>query len=146
MIIDKLNEDMKTALKSGEKDRLATIRMLISEIKNARIERGGDMTDEDEAKVIASYAKKRKEAIETARNNGREDLAEKEQAEYEVAMSYLPEQLDEAALRAIVERHISEAGGSGGQAFGQVMKGVMAEVAGKADGKVVSALVKEMMG
>lgn len=144
MIIDALREDMKTAMKSGDKARLGTIRMLISELKNARIEKGDDLDDAEEQKVLASYAKKRKEAGQNARDGGREDLVAKEQQEYETTMAYLPAQLGEDELKAIVRKHIDASGG-GKQAFGQVMKAVMAEAGGQADGKVVSALVKELM-
>lgn len=145
MIIDQLSEDMKTALKAGDKPRLAVVRMLISELKNARIDQGEDLDDAAEQKVLASYAKKRKEAIEAARDGGRDDLVQKESFEYEVTMSYLPQQLGEDDIRAIVQKHIDELGATGSQAFGQVMKAVMAEVGSQADGKVVSALVREKL-
>lgn len=145
MISDKLREDMKTAMKAGEKARLGTIRMLLSELKNDRIDKGEDLTDADEQKVLASYAKKRKESIEKYREGGRQDLVDKEQAEYELTMSYLPEPMSEDQLKRIIQKHI-DAGDGGMQAFGSVMKAVMAEIAGQADGKVVSALVKEMLG
>jgi uncharacterized protein YqeY len=144
MIIDRLTEDMKAAMKSGDKPRLGTIRMLISELKNARIEKGDDLSDVEEQKVLASYAKKRKEAAANARDGGRDDLVAKEETEYETTMSYLPAQLGEDELKEIIRKHIDAVGG-GPQAFGQVMKAVMAEVGGQADGKVVSALVKELI-
>ena len=145
MIIDQLRDDMKTAMKSGDKARLGTIRMLISELKNAQIAKGEDLTEADEQKVLNSYAKKRKEAMETAREGGRQDLADREQEEDDITVAYLPAQLGEEELKAIIKKHIEEAGG-GKQAFGQVMKAVMAEVGGRSDGKVVSATVKEMLG
>ncbi|MGD8413864.1 MAG: GatB/YqeY domain-containing protein [Candidatus Latescibacterota bacterium] len=144
MILEALTEDMKAAMKAGDKGRLGTIRMLMSEIKNARISKGEDLTEAEEQKVLVTYAKKRKEAIENARDCGRDDLVAKEQAEYETTMAYLPAQLDEDELKAIVRKHV-EASGGGKQAFGQVMKAVMEEVGGQADGKTVSAMVKELM-
>jgi uncharacterized protein YqeY len=146
MIQEKLNEDMKVALKSGDKLRLSTVRMLISELKNERIAQGKDLDEAAERKVLASYAKKRKEAMEAARAGGREDLATKEQAELDITTSYLPKQLSDEELRAIVKKHIEGAGASGAQAFGAVMKSVMADVGGQADGKLVSALVRELLG
>ena len=145
MIIDKLREDMKTAMKEGDKARLGTIRMLINELKNERINGGRELSDADEERVLASYAKKRREMIETYRETGREDLEKKETAEYELTMSYLPEQLGEDELKAIVEKHIAASGGDR-QAFGQVMKAVLAEVGSRADGKTVSAMVKQLLG
>jgi uncharacterized protein YqeY len=145
MIIDRLNEDMKAALKAGDKARLGVVRMLISELKNARIAQGEDLDEAAEQKIVASYAKKRKESMDAARDGGRDEVAERESFEYEVTLSYLPEQLGEDELKAIVQKHIEAVGGSGGQAFGQVMKAVMAEVGSQADGKLVSALVRQML-
>jgi uncharacterized protein YqeY len=144
MIIDRLTEDMKTAMKAGDKTRLGTIRMLMSELKNAKIAKGDDLDDGEEQKILASYAKKRKESIAAARDAGREELAEKEEEEHGITMEYLPEQMSEDDLKGIVQRHIDASGG-GMQAFGLVMKAVMAEVGSQADGKTVSALVKEML-
>jgi uncharacterized protein YqeY len=146
MIIDQLREDMKAAMKSGDKPRLGVVRMLISELKNARINSGADLDDAAEQKVLSSYAKKRKEAMEAARDGGREEIAEREQYEYDVVTSYLPAQLSEDDLRAIIERHVAAVGADAGpKAFGEVMKAVMAEVGPSADGKMVSALVREML-
>jgi uncharacterized protein YqeY len=145
MIYEKLQEDMKKAMKEGAKDRLSTIRMLINELKNEKINSREDLTEATEHKVLASYAKKRKEMIETYSENERQDLADKESAEYEITMSYLPKQMSEDELKAIVEKHIVQSGG-GKQAFGLVMKSVMAEVGSVADGKTVSAIVKQLLG
>jgi uncharacterized protein YqeY len=146
MIIDQLREDMKVAMKSGDKPRLAVVRMLISELKNARINSGAELDDAAEQKVLSSYAKKRKEAVEAARDGGRDEIAEREQYEYDLVMSYLPAQLGEDELRAIIARHVEAVGTDAGpRAFGEVMKTVMAEVGSAADGKMVSALVREML-
>ena len=145
MLLEKLSEDMKAALKAGEKQRLGVIRMLISELKNAKIAGGGELDEEGEQKVLTSYAKKRREAMESAHEGGREDIVANEKFECELTMSYLPEQLGEDELRAIVRRHLDSVGSDGNQAFGQVMKAVMAEVGAGADGKVVSALVREAL-
>jgi len=145
MILDRLMEDMKTAMKAGDKATLGTIRMLMSELKNAKISKGDDLDEAEEQKVLASYAKKRKEAMEAARDGGRDELVAKEKAELETTLSYLPEQMSEDELKDIIRKHV-EASGGGKQAFGQVMKAVMADVGGQADGKTISALVKELMG
>jgi uncharacterized protein YqeY len=146
MIRDKLSEDMKTAMKSGDKLRLGVVRMLISELKNERIAQGKDLDEGSEIKVLNGYAKKRRESMEAARAGGREEIATREQSEYDITMSYLPRQLGEDELRALVRKHDDASDASGPQAFGAVMKSVMADVAGQADGKLVSALVREMMG
>jgi uncharacterized protein YqeY len=146
MLTDKLTEDMKTAMKAGDKLRLSVIRMLISELKNERIAQGGDLDEATERRVLTGYAKKRREAMEAARAGGRDEIAVREQQELDITMSYLPRQLTEDEVRAVVRKHIESAGAAGPQAFGIVMKSVMAEIGGQADGKVVSALVREMMG
>jgi hypothetical protein len=118
--------------------------MLMSELKNAKIAKGDDLDEAEEEKILASYAKKRKESIAAARDAGREEMAGKEEQEHSITMEYLPEQMGEDDLRGIVRKHI-EASGGGMEAFGLVMKAVMAEVGSQADGRTVSALVKEML-
>ncbi len=144
MIIERLTEDMKAAMKSGDKLRLSTIRMLMSELKNAKIAKGEGLTEADEQKVVASYAKKRKESIDTYSKSGRQDMADKEQAEFDITVSYLPEQMSDVELKAVVQKHIDAADGA--PALGQVIKAVMAEVGSQADGKSISSMVKEMLG
>jgi uncharacterized protein YqeY len=146
LIWEKLDQDMKSALKSGDKLRLSVVRMLISELKNERIAQGADLDEVAQRKVLASYAKRRKESVEAARSGGRDDIAKREQQEYDITMSYLPKQLSDDELRGVVKKHIDASGGSGASAFGVVMKSVMAEVGGQADGKLVSALVRELLG
>jgi uncharacterized protein YqeY len=146
MIWEQLNADMKTALKGGDKLRLSVVRMLISELKNERIAQGADLDDSTQRKVVQSYAKRRKEAIEAARAGGRDDVASKEQMEYDITVSYLPKQLSDDELRAVVKKHVEAAGAATPSAFGAVMKSVMAEIGGQADGKLVSALVRELIG
>jgi uncharacterized protein YqeY len=143
MILDRLKDDMKEAMKSGDKIRLGVVRMLISELKNARIAVNKDLTEQDEEKVLASYAKKRKESIEKYLEGGRKDLADKEEKEHEITVSYLPEQLGQDELAAIIQKHIGELGASGKQDFGRVMKSVMAEVGSRAEGAKVSAMLRE---
>lgn len=145
MLIDRLSEDMKAAMKAREKEKLGVVRMLLAELKNAIIANGGELDEETELKVIGSYAKKRKESIESAIEVGRPELAEKERFEYEITMSYLPAQLGEEALKVIVQKHVEALDVSGPQAFGQVMKAVMAEVGGQSDGKTVSAAVRVIL-
>ena len=145
MISEKLIADMKDAMKSGDKPRLGVIRMLRAEFKNAQIAAGEELSEEQEQKIVASYAKKRKEAKEQAEQLGREDLAEKEKFEHSVAMSYMPAQLDEALLLSIVKEKIEETGAEGPKDMGKVMKAVMAAVGGQADGSTVSSLVKKTL-
>ena len=146
MIKEQLNEDMKTAMKAGDKLRLSVVRMLMSELKNEKIAKGGELDEASERRVVTSYAKKRKESMDAARAGGREEIAQREQQELDITMSYLPKQLSDDELRAVVKKHVDASGATGAQAFGVVMKSVMAEVGGQADGKIISSLVREMLG
>ncbi|UCH82921.1 MAG: GatB/YqeY domain-containing protein [Candidatus Latescibacterota bacterium] len=145
MISEKLFEDMKAAMKSGDKPRLAAIRMLMAELKNARIAAGHELDEVEEQKVASAYAKKRKETVETYREAGRSDLAEKEQFEYDLVMAYLPPRMGEEELRSLIVAAINETGAEGMKDFGRVMKSVMASVGSQADGSEVSAMVKKLM-
>jgi uncharacterized protein YqeY len=146
MIKEQLNEDMKVALKSGDKLRLSVVRMLMSELKNEKIAKGAELDEASERRVLTSYAKKRKEAMDAARAGGREEIARREQQELDITMSYLPKQLSDDELRTVVKKHIDASGATGAAAFGVVMKSVMAEIGGQADGKIISSLVREMLG
>jgi uncharacterized protein YqeY len=146
MIKEQLTEDMKVALKAGDKLRLSVVRMLMSEIKNEKIAKGAELDEAAERRVVMSYAKKRKEAMDAARAGGREEIAQREQAELDITMSYLPKQLSDDELRVVVKKHVDASGATGKEAFGVVMKSVMTEVGGQADGKIISSLVREMLG
>jgi uncharacterized protein YqeY len=145
MISKKLAEDMKTAMKSGERERLGVIRMLLSELKNAEIAAARKLSAEEEERVVASYAKKRQEAVDAYQQAGRMDLLEKERRERDITLSYLPPKLSEEELARIVAEKIAETGAQGMKDFGRVMKAVMASVGSRADGSVVSAAVKKFM-
>lgn len=137
---NRITEDMKAAMKSKDTVALNTIRMLKSEIKNAEIQKMGQLSEDEVIKVIQTAIKKRKEAAEQYKNAGRDDLCEKELIEAKVLEKYLPEQLDENEIKAIIKQVMSEVGNAN---FGLIMKSVMEKVKGKADGKVVNQLVKE---
>lgn len=140
-----LNEDLKTSLKAGEKLKLSTIRMLLSEIKNAEIAKRGELTDEELLAVAAREARKRNEAIEEFSKGGRQDLVDKETYELSVLEQYLPEQMPEDEVRRIVAETIEEVGASTPTDLGKVMGSLMPKVKGKADGKKVNQLVREML-
>lgn len=144
-ISGKLTQDMKAALKSGEKERLSVIRMLLSELKNARIAAGAELSVPEEEKVLASYARKRQDSINKYRDGGRPELAEKEEREYQITVSYLPEQLTEAELKEIVRSTMAELGAGGKKDFGRVMKAVMETVGNRAEGGAVSSILREML-
>ncbi|WP_457642999.1 GatB/YqeY domain-containing protein [Persephonella sp.] len=144
-LLKRLQEEMKTAMKSGEKERLSVIRMLISEIKKVQIDRKKELSDDEIIQVLQKYAKQRKESIKQYREAGREDLAQKEEFELKVVQEFLPQPLSEEELKAVVEQAISETGASSMKDMGKVMKVVMEKVKGRADGSVVSAIVKEKL-
>lgn len=139
-LINQITEDMKAAMKSKDTVALNTIRMLKSEIKNAEIQKMGRLSEDEVIKVIQTAIKKRREAAEQYKNAGRDDLCEKELIEAKVLEKYLPEQLDENEIKAIIKQVMSEVGNAN---FGLIMKSVMEKVKGKAEGKVVNQLVKE---
>ncbi|NPA58259.1 MAG: GatB/YqeY domain-containing protein [Aquificae bacterium] len=144
-LLKRLQEEMKTALKKGERDRLSVIRMLISEIKKVQIDSKKELTDEEIIQVLQRYAKQRKESIKQYREAGREDLASKEEFELKVVQEFLPQPLSEEELVSIIKQVIQETGASSMKDMGKVMKAVMDKVKGRADGGTVSGLVKKML-
>ncbi|MCK4301625.1 MAG: GatB/YqeY domain-containing protein, partial [candidate division Zixibacteria bacterium] len=137
-LIEKIDQQMKEALKAGEKERLIVLRGLKSELKYKQIDKRDDLTEQDVLAVLASQAKKRREAIEQFEKGGRDDLVSKEKHELDIINSYLPEQLSEEKLREIIRETIAEAGAESPAHLGAVMKLVMPEVKGRADGKQVT--------
>ncbi len=144
-LLKKLQEEMKSAMKSGDKERLATIRMLISEIKKVQIDTKKELSDEEIIKILQKYAKQRKDSIEQYRKAGREDLAEKEERELKIVQEFLPQPLTEEEIQKIVEEVIKETGASSMKDMGKVMKVVMEKTQGRAEGSVVSKIVKEKL-
>ena len=142
----RLTEDMKTAMKAGEKDTLGVVRRVLAALKNARIEKKADLDEQDEIKVVRSIAKQHKESIEQFRAAGREDLAPKEESELAILTAYLPPEMDEAQLDAIIDEAMAETGASSMKDMGTVIKAVMARTGSQAEGGVVSAKVKERLG
>lgn len=132
---------MTSAMKSSERERAAALRMVLSELQKAAKEGGGD-----ELAVLRRERKRRLEAAEQFRGGGRPELADREESEAQLIESYLPAELGDSELDAIVAGAISETGASSPKDMGQVMKAAMARVGGRADGKRVSARVREALG
>ena len=145
-LLERLTDDMKAAMKAEEKETLGVIRRAIAAMKNARIDKKADLDEQDEIKVVRSMAKQHKESIEQFRAAGREDLATKEEAELEILSAYLPPEMDEGQLDAIIDQVMAETGASSMKDMGTVIKAVMARTAGQAEGGVVSSKVKERLG
>jgi uncharacterized protein YqeY len=139
---DQLDADMKAAMREKAQLRLDTIRMLKSAIKYREIELMKPLDDTGVVTVVSSEIKRRRDSIEQYRAGNRADLAEKEETELAILQAYLPAQLSEADLRAKVEEAVKKVGAQGPKDMGAVMKALLPEVQGRADGKAVSELVK----
>ncbi len=139
---ERLDQDMKAALKERAQLKLDTIRLLKSAIKYREIEIAKPLDDAGVAAVIASEIKRRRDSIEQYQAGNRQDLADKERKEMEILQGYQPQQLGEAELKAKVEEIVKKVGAQGMKDMGAVMKALMPEVQGRADGKLVSDLVK----
>ncbi len=143
---EKIMADLKEAMKSKDMDKVSTLRLLLSEIKNKEIDKRGELTDEEIYAVIQKSVKQRKESIEQYRSGGREDLVEKEQKELEILEKYLPEQLSEDELERIIDEAIKETEATTLKDLGKVMRVVMPKVKGRADGKLVNEMVRKKLG
>jgi uncharacterized protein YqeY len=139
-LADRVKQDLADAMRAGEKDRVGRLRLVLSELQKAAKE-GSD----DEVGVLRRERKRRLDAAEQFRGAGRDELASNEEAEAELIASYLPAELSDDELRAIVSDAVSETGASSPKEMGAVMKVAMGRVAGRADGKRVSGLVKEAL-
>ena len=137
MLLSKLQDELKEAQLARNETKVSTLRLLLSEIHNAQIQKGQELSDEDIIGVVQREGKKRKEAAVAFRSGGREDQAQKEEAELLVLESYLPKQLSNEELTKIVEDTINELGVVSIQDMGKVI--------GQADGGEVSSLVKEKL-
>lgn len=146
MLTDRLKEDLKNSLKSGNAERVGIIRLFISEANNKQKEKFGAETkmlsDEDVVAVLQKEAKKRREAIELYKKGGRMDLARKEEMELTILAEYLPKALSSAEIKAVVDKLHA----SGLVEFNALMKGAMKELKGKADGKMVGDIIKKKLG
>ncbi len=144
-IKSKIDQDIKEALKAGNNLKLAVLRMLKSEIKYKEIDKGSELSDDEVISVLSSSVKKRKESIEQFGKGGRDDLVSREKTELEVVMGYMPEQLTEDKLSRIIQLAIQETNATGSSDVGKVMKSIMPQVKGKADGKLINQLVTSQL-
>jgi len=156
-----INEDIKSAIKSGLSDKASALRFLSSVIKNKELEKRkrlskedeslteleklSELTDEEVINVILGELKKRKESIAQYEKYGRENLAKKETAELEILKKYVPEEMPEEELRSIVKKKIAEIDGATMKDFNKIMGSVMAEVKGRAGGELVKKIIEEEM-
>jgi uncharacterized protein len=141
-----IQEAVKSAMKSGDAITLSTLRLLLSALHNEEIRVRKELTADEIQKIITTLSKQRGEAIELFRKGGREELAQKEEAELLVLKRYLPQQLSEDEVAALIRASIDETGAKTIQDLGKVMKLLMPKVAGRSDGKRVSELAKTLLG
>ena len=141
-----IQDDMKTAMKAGDKDRLKVVRLIIAAIKQIEIDQRTELDDAAVLGVLNKMVKQRRDSIEQFRNGGRDDLADIEQDEISVIENYLPEQMSDEELDAMVNAAISETGAESIRDMGKVMGAIKAKAEGRADMAAVGAKVKSILG
>lgn len=142
---ERLNEDMKQAMKSQDKFKLSTIRMVRATIKNLEIDLKRTLNDNEVLDILSREIKQRKDALQEFEKAGRDDLAESVKAEVEIIAEYLPEQLSEEEIKVIVQQTIQETGATSKAEIGKVMSALMPKVKGLADGKLVNQVVQQLL-
>ncbi len=143
-LAEQIQSDLTAAMKDRDKVRTATLRLVLAGIKNVRAEpgHGQQVTDEEVRDIISREAKKRRESVQMYSDAGRDELAATEEAELEVLTDYLPAQMSEEEVRALVEQTVADVGATGPGDLGKVMGALMPKVKGKADGKMVNNVVR----
>lgn len=141
--LDQINQDMITAMKQKDKETLSTVRMLKSALQTEQINKGEELSEEEELTILAREKKQRMESYNEFKAAGRDDLVLKLEKELSVVDNYLPAQLSEEEVRQIVQDTIAQTQSSSMQDMGKVMGALMPKVKGKADGSLVSSIVKE---
>ena len=142
-MLDQLQEELISAMKTGDKPRMTGLRNIIGKLKASQIDKGESLTEEESLKILKSSAKQLKESVEQYQKGGRDDLAEKELFELSLLEKYLPEQISEGKIRDAVKNTIQSSGAESMQDMGKVMGMLMKELAGTADGKLVQQIVLE---
>ena len=142
-MLSQLQEELKAAMKSGDKAAMIGLRNVIGQLKAAQIDKGEPLNEEESMKILKSAVKQLKESVEQYNKGGREDLAQKELFELSLIEKYLPEQLSEDKIRVVVNKTIQSSGAESMQDMGRVMGILMQELAGSADGKLVQKIVRD---
>ena len=141
----KLEDDLKRAMRERNAQRRDVIRYIRSEIRNQEIRLQRDLEDDDAIQVLSRQAQQRRDSIDAFQSANRQDLVEKERAELEIITEYLPRQMGEDEIRALVAQTVAETGATGPRDMGKVMSAIMPQVRGRAEGRQVSALVSERL-
>lgn len=144
-LMDKVQQDMYIAMKSGNQIKTSTLRTLLSKLKDKKIDNEGNLTDSDSIKVIQNLVKQRRESADIYRNADREELAIKEEAELFELETYLPEMMSENDIRQLIQDVIQETGAKNMADIGKIMASVMQHGAGKVDGKKANKIVRELL-
>lgn len=142
---ERLNEELKSSMKSKDELKLSVIRMIRSSMKNREIDLKHELDDREIIEIISTLCKQRRESIRLFREASRQDLVDKEEKELSLLLEFLPQQLTREELEDLVMKTIAECGAQGGKDMGRVMKALQPSVAGRADGKLVSEVVKEKL-
>ncbi len=145
MLLEQIQNDLKTALKEKNELQVSTLRLLLSEAHNRQIEKQAELVDEDIVGVLRKEVKKRQESIEAYEKGGRQELADKESKELIILSKYLPQEMSPEELEKIVKEVIVEVGAQGPSDFGKVMGVIMGKVKGKIDGAKVADAVKKLL-
>jgi uncharacterized protein len=145
-LLSQLNNDMKQAMKNKDKERLSVIRMVKASIQNESIKLGkSELSEDEDLTILSRELKQRKDSLQEFKSAGRDDLVEKLETEINIIQEYMPEQLSEEELKAIVLETIQETGASSKKDMGKVMSQLMPKVKGKADGSKINKLVQEFL-
>ncbi|MCL6588118.1 MAG: GatB/YqeY domain-containing protein [Anoxybacillus sp.] len=144
-LLERLNDDMKQAMKNKEKEKLSVIRMVKAALQNEAIKLGKTLSEDEELTVLARELKQRKDSLQEFENAGRSDLVDKTKEEIRILQLYMPTQLSEEELAAIIQQTIAEVGASSKADMGKVMGAIMPKVKGKADGSLVNKLVQQYL-
>ena len=144
-LLEKIDDDLKSAMKASDSLKVSVLRMAKAAIKNKEIDIRKELSDDDIIPVLSTLAKQRRESIDQFSKGGRQDLAEKESLELAILQSYLPEQITPEELDRIVIEAIKESSAAGAKDMGKVMRLVMPRTKGSADGKLVSRRVTELL-
>jgi uncharacterized protein YqeY len=142
---DRLTEDLKQAMRQGDERRKSTIRLVRAAITNAEIEQGEDLSEDELLAIIAKQAKQRRESVAEFAKAGRQDLVDQEEEELQILLSYLPAQMSRAEIEVAARQVIAEVGATSMAQMGEVMRPLMSQLKGKADGSLVNQVVREIL-
>ena len=146
VLYEKIQSDMYTAMKAGEKEKASTLRTVLAKLKDKQIDAREPLSEKDEIKVLQTLVKQRKESIDLYQKGGRSELAEAESFELEIINAYLPEMMNEDDVRKLIEEIIEETGAQSMADLGKVMPQIMKQGKGLIDGKTAQRIVSEMLG